>query len=423
MKASPISYGAVVSPFLSDDALVAAVREALPATGAGIYLNTGTSGPLPRETARAMADLAEIELTRGRASWEDYEAAVQRMDEARAAVAAILTADVDTVALTYSTTDGMNIAALGLDWQPGDRVVSTTLEHVGGLAPLQVLRHRRGVDVSLADIGRGGDDERTLAALDAAITPGTRLVAVSHVTWSTGARLPIRAIADLAHARGALVLVDGAQAAGTIPVDVDALGADAYAIPAQKWLLGPEGMGALWVAPSAMDRIEPTVAGFFAFDTPGVRPPFRLFPDARRFEAGSRYQPSVLGFARSCGWLAMHVGLDFVYRRSAALAARLADGLAATPGVELVTPRDHLATLVTFRIEGWPAQDALDELGRRTFAIARVIPETDWLRCSVGFFNTEDELDRVIATVAELARHTPETLPRRPAITILGQDG
>ncbi len=411
----------MVSPFLPDDALLSAVREALPATGAGIYLNTGTSGPLPRETARAMADLAEIELTRGRASYDDYIATVQRMDEARAAVAAILTADVDTVALTYSTTDGMNIAALGLDWQPGDRVVTSSLEHVGGLAPLQILRDRRGVDVSLVEIGRGGDDERTLAAFDSAITPGTRLVAISHVAWSTGACLPVRAIADLAHARGALVLVDGAQAAGTIPVDVTALGADAYAIPAQKWLLGPEGMGALWVAASAMDRIAPTVAGYFAFDAPGIRPPFRLFPDARRFEAGSRHQPSVLGFARSCGWLAMHVGLEFVYRRASALSAHLADALAATPGVELVTPRDHLATLVTFRIEGWPAEDALDELGRRTFTIARVIPETDWLRCSVGFFNTEAELDRIVATVAELARHTPETLPRRPAIAILGE--
>ena len=288
-----------------------------------------------------MADLAEIELTRGRASWDDYLAAVQRMAEARAAVAAILTADVETVALTYSTTDGMNIAALGLDWQAGDRVVTSSLEHVGGLAPLQVLRDRRGVDVELVDIGRGGDDERTLAAFDAAITPGTRLVAISHVAWSTGARLPVRAIADLAHARGALVLVDGAQSAGTIPVDVAALGADAFAIPAQKWLLGPEGVGALWVAASAMDRIAPTVAGYFAFDAPGVQPPFRLFPDARRFEAGTRNQPTVLGFARSCGWLAMHVGLDFVYRRAAALSAHLADALAAIPGVELITPRDH----------------------------------------------------------------------------------
>jgi L-cysteine/cystine lyase len=413
----------VVSPFLPDDERLAAVREALPATSAGIYLNSGTSGPIPRETARAMAELAEIELNHGRASYDDYLAGVQRMAEARAAVAAILTADVETVALTYSTTDGMNIATLGLDWRPGDRVVSSTLEHVGGLAPLQVLRHRQGVEVSLVDVGRGGDDERTLAGFDAAIGPGTRLVMVSHVTWSTGAVLPVRAIADLAHARGALVLVDGAQAAGALPVDVAALGADAYAIPAQKWLLGPEGMGALWVAASAMDRIRPSVAGYFAFDAPGVRPPYRLFPDARRFEAGSRHQPSVLGFARSCGWLAMHVGLEWVYRRGATLAAYLADALAATPGVELVTPRDHLANLVTFRIEGWPAQDALDELGRRTFAIARVIPETDWLRCSVGCFNTAAELDRVVAVVAELARYTPETLPRRASLTILGQDG
>jgi L-cysteine/cystine lyase len=411
----------VVSPFLPDDALLAAVREALPATNAGIYLNTGTTGPMPRETARAMADLAEIELTRGRASNDDHLAGVQRMDEARAAAAAILSADVETVALTHSTTDGLNIAALGLDWAPGERVVSTTLEHVGGLAPLQVLRDRRGVDVALVDVGRGGDDERTLAAFDKAVTPATRLVVISHVTWSTGALLPVRAIADLAHARGALVLVDGAQAAGTLQVDVGTLGADAYAIPAQKWLLGPEGMGALWVAASALDRIRPSIAGFFAFDEPGLRPPFRFFPDARRFESGSRHQPSVLGFARSCGWLAMHVGLDFVYRRSAALAARLADALAATPGVELVTPRDHLATLVTFRMEGWPAEDALDELGRRAFAIARVIPETDWLRCSVAFFNTEAELDRIVATVTELSRYTPATLPRRPAITILGQ--
>ena len=182
-------------------------------------------------------------------------------------------------------------------------------------------------------------------------------------------------------------------------------------------------MGALWVAASAMDRIQPSVAGYFAFDAPGVRPPFHFFADARRFESGSRHQPSVLGFARSCGWLAMHVGLDFVYRGSATLAARLADALAATPGVEVVTPRDHLASLVSFRIEGWPAQDALDELGRRTFAIARAIPETDWLRASVGFFNSEAELDRIVATVAELARYRPETLPRRPAITILGMDG
>ncbi len=411
----------MVSPFLPDDQKLAAVRQALPALAAGIYLNTGAAGPLPRETARAMADLTEYELTVGRGA-PDYELqAIERMAEARAAVAAVLTADVDTVALTHSTTDGMNAAAWGVDWQAGDRAVTTNLEHPGGMGPLLALRDRRGIDLRIADIGNGGDVERALTAFDAAIDDRTRLVALSHVAWTTGAVLPVREIAQIAHQAGALVLVDGAQAAGAIAVDVSALGADAYALPAQKWLLGPEGMGALWVAPSAFDRLRTTFAGWFTFDDAGTRLPYRRLTDARRFEWGTYHRPSVLGFARSCGWLAMFVGLDYVYGRGAMLARRAADGLAAIDGVEVISPRDRLGPLVSFRIAGWPADAALDELGRRAFAIARTVPDTDWLRLSVGFFNSEAELDRVAATVAELAAHSPQTLPPRRSLTILGE--
>jgi L-cysteine/cystine lyase len=409
----------VVSPFLPDDRKLAAVREALPATGAGIYLNTGSAGPLPRETARAMADLAEYELRVGRGAYDYYLQSVERMAESRAAVAAILTADVDTVALTHSTTEGMNIAAWGLDLRPGDGAVTTNLEHPGGLGPLLALRERRGVDLRIVDVGDGGDDDRTVAAFEAAIDQRTRLVALSHVPWTTGALMPVREIAELAHRAGAFVLVDGAQAAGAIPVDVSALGADAYALGAQKWLLGPEGMGALWIAPSAADRVQPTMAGYFGFDEPGTHIPYRPFADARRLEWGTFHRPSVLGFARSCGWLAMFVGLDFVYGRGAALVRRTVDALAATAGVELISPRSRLGPLVTFRIPGWPAEEALDELGRRAFVIARTVPETDWLRLSIGFFNTEAELDRLVAIIAEIAAYTPQTLPPRPALTIL----
>jgi L-cysteine/cystine lyase len=409
----------VVSPFLPDDQKLAAVREALPATSAGIYLNTGSAGPLPRETAKAMADLAEYELRVGRGAYDYHLQSVERMAEARAAVAAILTADVDTVALTHSTTEGMNIAAWGLDWRPGDRAVTSSVEHPGGLGPLLGLRDRREVDLRIVDVGDGGDDDRTLAAFETAIDDRTRLVAISHVAWTTGAILPVREIAGLAHRAGAFVLVDGAQAAGAIPIDVSALGVDGYALSAQKWLLGPEGMGALWIEPSVADRVRPTLAGYFGFDQPGSRLPYRPFADARRLEWGSFHRPSVLGFGRSCGWLAMFVGLDYVYGRGAALARRTADALAAIAGVELVSPRGRLANLVTFRIPGWPAEEVLDELGRRAFAIARTVPDTDWLRLSVGFFNTEAELDRLVETVAELAAHTPQTLPPRPTLTIL----
>ncbi len=413
----------MVSPFLPDDQKLAAVRDGLPATSAGIYLNTGAAGPLPRETVQAMADVTEWELRTGRAHPEVFADTLQRMDEARAAVAAILTADVDSIALTHATTDGMNIASWAVDWRPGDRAVTTTLEHAGGLGPLYTLRDRVGVDLVMLDLGDGGDDERTLAAFDAAITPQTRLVSLSHVSWSTGAVLPVARIADVAHGRGALVVVDGAQSAGAIPVDVTTVGADFYAVAAQKWLLGPDGMGALYCAPSVLDRARQTLAGWYSYEATDGRGTARLWPTARRFEATNYHRASIVGMARSCGWLSMYVGLDWIHRRGMGLARRAADLLGAVPGVELVTPVHQMATLVSFRIAGWPSDLALDELGRRVFAIARTIPDLDAIRISVGFFNTESEVTRFCEAVGELARHTPETLPPRPSLTMLGQDG
>jgi L-cysteine/cystine lyase len=407
---------------MPDEEKLAAVREALPALGAGIYLNTGSVGPLPAETAAAMDEYAGRELRTGRGHPDDIEAGLERMAEARAGVAAILGSDVRSVALTHAATDGMNIATWALDWQPGDRAVTTTQEHPGGIAPLLSVRDRFGVEIVFADIGAGGDDARTLAALDAAITPGTRLVSLSHVLWTTGARLPVTEIVALARERGALVAIDAAQSVGAIPVDVEAIGADFVAVSGQKWLLGPEGTGALWIAPAAFERTAPAFAGPFGFDGIGLDGRATYHRDARRFEVAGYHKPSVVGLARSCGWLAMYVGLPWIHERGVALAMTAADRLARIPGVTLLTPHDRMATLVTFRIAGWDAEAAIEELGSRIFAIATTIPPLDAIRISVGFFNTDAEIERFAGAVELLASHTPETLPPKPRLTILGLD-
>ena len=411
----------MVNSLLPDDEQLAAVRASLPATGAGIYLNTGSLGPLPIDSHRAMVEVAEHELRLGRATEDDHLDLLQRMAEARAGVAAIVVADPDAIALTHATSDGLNIAAWALDWRPGDRIVTTRFEHAGGLGPLYSLRDRLGVELVMLDLGDGGDDARTLRAFDEAIVPETRLVSVSHVAWTTGAVLPVAQIAALAHERGAVVSVDGAQAVGAIPVDVGAIGADWYAIPAQKWLFGPAGMGALHVAPAFLDRARQTFAGSFSYADHDLAGGAQRHPTARRFEASGYHRPSVVGMARSLGWLSMFVGLEWVHRRGGAMARAAADRLASIPGVELVTPRQRMATLVTFRIGGWPAQGAHDELSRRTFAILRTVPPLDALRISVACFNTAAEIERFAAAVELLAGHTPETLPPRPSLTMLGE--
>ena len=415
-------HTAVVAPFPPGPEKLEAVRSALPALSAGIYLNTGSVGPLPAETAAAMAEIATWERDVGRGHPDSFDDLLARMAEARAGVAAVLGTDVGAVALTHSTTDAMNAGTLAaLSASGGGRLVTSRHEHLGGLGPLLSARDRGATELAIVDAGDDGDDARTLEAFDAAITAGTRLVSVSHVAWTTGAVLPIAAIAELAHARGALLIVDGAQAAGAIPFRVDELGADFYAVPAQKWLLGPEGMGALVVRPSLIERLIPGLGGFFSFESGTGDGVAEWWSDARRFESSGYHRPSVVGMARSIGWLSMVVGLDYVFERGPATARAAARRLGAIDGVTVLTPMAAMGTLVTFRIAGWPAQDALIELGARVFAIARTIERLDALRISVGFFTSEAELEQLAEAVELLAAHTPETLPPRRRLAMLGE--
>ena len=407
----------VVSPFLPDPDKVAAIRELLPATGAGIYLNAGTAGPVPAEVQRAMDEQAARELAVGRAHPDQFPEGLERMAEARASVAAALVGDPDDIALTHSTTDGLHLALAAIPWVAGDRVVTTNHEHPGLLGTLAALERRSGVVRVTADIGGGEDHAATLAAIGEALRAGARAVAVSHVLWTTGAVLPVREIAVLARAAGAAVIVDGAQAAGAIPFAVDELGVDAYALPAHKWLLGPEGMGALWVERHFADASVPDSAGMLSYASLGPGTPV-LHAGARRFEATTFHRPSVVGFARACGWLTMYVGLPWSQARAGALAASAADRLAAIDGVTLLTPRHAMGTLVTFRIAGWDAEAAVGELGARAFAIVRALP-IDAVRASVGFWNTPDEIERFARVVELLAGHGPGTLPPRRTLPIL----
>jgi L-cysteine/cystine lyase len=406
---------------MPDPEKIAAIRELLPATGAGIYLNAGTAGPLPADTHRAMEEQAARELAVGRASPSEFPFVLERMAELRASIAAVLVADPDDIAITHSTTDGMNQAVNALPWAPGDRVITTRHEHPGGLGPILALRERLGVEVDFVDIGDGGDDANTTAAFEQALRRPARAVVVSHVLWTTGAVLPIATVGALARAAGAAMIVDGAQSAGAIPVSVEDLNVDAYAVPGQKWLLGPEGMGALWARREWARSVVPQAAGYISYESFDPLAP-QLWPNARRFEFGFFHRPSVIGLARSCGWLTMYVGLPWAQERAATLARATADRLAAIDGVTLVTPRGNMATLVTFRIAGWTAAQALEELGARAFAIIRDLPSIDALRISVGFWNTDEELERFASVVDLLAAHAPDTIPPRRTLTVLGSD-
>lgn len=363
-------------PHESDAQRLAARRELLPATGAGIYLDTATAGPLPAETAAAMREADEWELRVGRAVAGREEDIVQREDEARAVVAALIVADPDHVTLAAGPHQALVSALAGLGLGVGDRVA---LSAANDEAVLSAARE------FCAAVGA------TAAAYEAGGPPAdTRAVVVPHVAPLTGELI------DVAEMRASLdvdvrLVVDASWSVGAIPVAVDELAADVVFFAADRWALAPEGTAAVW-------RRSSTPAWM------GDQLP----------------RTTLLGLARSVGWLEMYVGLDWIHERGVRLAEWLADELDRIDGIELLSPRERMATIVTFRLPPpWTADEVADELGRRVFAIVKPLPDLGALRASVAWFNTEDELKRLVDAVAELARHTPATLPRQPTLTVL----
>jgi selenocysteine lyase/cysteine desulfurase len=303
----------------SDEQKVARLRELIPATSAGIYLDTAYRGPLPAETAAAMRDADDWELRVGRATEGREEDFTQRREEARAVIAAVIGAD--------------------------------------------------------------PDDIRFTPFLDLIATP------TPHVHPNTGALI------EPARNEDGWLALDCSLSAGVIQLDVTRLDADFLVIPADRWLLGPEGLRAVWMGP------RPREAGV---DVPE--------PEVGRTQ--------MLGLARSVGWLEMYVGLPWIYERTASLAARLADRLEAISGLQALTPEARAAT-ICFRLPAWPTDQLLEELRRRVFAIVSATPNGNAIRASVAWFNTEEEIDRFVSAVSEIAAHTPDTLPRRKTLDVL----
>jgi L-cysteine/cystine lyase len=351
----------------------AAFRDQFPVFERFSYLNAGTEGPLPRRAAEAVRERTESELTGGRAGKPYMERVKELAVQLRAGYARVLgCADTD-VALTGSTTDGVNTVLSGLDLRRGDEVVTSDEEHPGLLAPLARLRHQVGITVRVVPF----------AELPGEVTPATRLVACSHVSWVSGRVIDSAALT----ATGVPVLLDAAQAVGAVPVDVHALGCSFYAGSGQKWLCGPEGSGCLFVRADRLDELTVVWPGYGSLAD--AHDPFESPPAdyAARFDHG--FPPGMRSTAALASLQVMEdAGWEWVHQRAAQLAAGLADNLAGR-GLE-VGPRGR-STLVAWKAS---ADDVDAEVARLAEAgfVVRSIPSHGLIRASVGAWSSEEEL-------------------------------
>lgn len=341
------------------------------------YLNAGTDGPLPRSAAQAAAAEMERELEDGRAM-AHFERRKELTEGLRGVYARALRCDPADVSLTTCTTEGMGHVVMGLELAPGDELLTSDEEHPGLLGALAAAREIRGVAVRQVPLERIAEE----------VGPATRLVACSHVGWVSGSLAP----AELAEL-DVPVLLDGAQGIGAVDVDVAALGCDAYAGAGQKWCCGPDGTGSLWTSPRLRERLSVPRRGYGNLVAANDGLEAALHEDGRRFDA-----PSLSAEALACALAAAEVLEGFawpaVWERARTLAAQLAQ-LLAEHGRE-PAPRGP-STLVSFHSED--PEGEREQLAAQG-VIVRNIPGRPWLRASVGAWNDEGDLERLVGSLS-----------------------
>lgn len=354
------------------------LRSRFPVLERTAYLNAGTCGPLPSAARAASEEVYRAAEADGRRG-PYFERALALQARQRAAYAARLGAEPADVALTSATSEGIVRVIAGLSLGRGEEILTSDAEHPGLLGPLLAARERFGVGIRTAP----------LAELPASVGPRTKLVACSHVGWLRGDVAP--RFSSLA--ADVPLLLDGAQGAGAIPVDVGALGCAFYAASGQKWLCGPVGTGMLYVTPDWQERLAPVGPTYVSYaDTHGPADAWELHAGARRHDTVA-LAPELSAAALAAHDVLDAFGWDAVHARARELAATLAERLAAAGRV--VAPRGE-TTLVAWE-DASPAATR-DRLAAAGIAV-RDLPGTSLLRASVGAWNDEDDLERLLAAL------------------------
>ena len=384
------------------------------------YMNTGSRGPSPIQVIKAQYEAIQA-YDADRLSYAKYVETTQTRAELRARLAAFVGCDQTEIALTNNTTEGMAFGTLGLNFKPGDEIIYTNHDHSSGAQPVNLAAARFGakavvVDLSATDFHPPKSADALVDAFAQAITPRTRLISFCHINYTDGCCMPVRAICDMARAKGVLTLVDGAHPPGMLDLNISELGCDMYAGACHKWMLAGMLTGFFYVRSDVLDQVWPLVysgpvAGMSMYGKPADDSEYN-----RQALTAARYE--MRGSGNFAGRASIRAALDFherltpsaVEARVRLLAATAREGLRDIAGVEVFVSDDPTlsAGLVSFTLKGVMPKELNDLLWTRHGIYIRDVThaEIDWAvnRASLHIMVDRSQVEMLIDGVREIAQ-------------------
>jgi cysteine desulfurase / selenocysteine lyase len=371
-----------------------------------VFLDTAASAQKPKPVIDGVAEFFRTDYANvHRGVYRLSAASTDQYEKARETVRRFINAaHADEIVFVRGTTEAINLVAYS--WgakflQAGDEIVLSELEHHSNIVPWQLLRDRIGFKILAAPIDAGGGID--LAAFERLLTPRTKLVAITHISNVTGHVVPVDAVIRLAHARGAKVLLDGAQAAPRLPVDVQALDADFYVFSGHK-AYGPTGIGVLYGKSRLLEQMPPYQGGGDMIRTVAFeRTTYNDLP--YRFEAGTPHIAGVIGLGAAVDYL-QSIDLAGAAAHEGELLRHANEAMAKVPGLRFIGTAAHRAGVISFTLDGIHPHDIGTILDREGIAIRAGhhcampvmnrfnVPAT--ARASVALYNTHDEIDALV---------------------------
>jgi selenocysteine lyase/cysteine desulfurase len=386
---------------------VAAARRDTPGCDEVTHLNNAGSSLPPSAVVDTVVSYLEEEARVG-----GYELADRRADDLAAvyrSVAGVIGAGEDEIALVDSATRAWDMAFYSLQFEPGDRILTTTTEYAANFIAYLQVAERTGARIEVVPDAETGEID--VDALEAMIDDRVKLISINHVPTNGGLVNPAAAVGDVARRAGVTFLLDACQSVGQMPIDVDEIGCDLLSATSRKFLRGPRGVGFLYVRDTMIEELDPVSLDLHAA-TWAAPDRYEVRRDAKRFETWESSPALRLGLGTACDY-ATTVGLGGIWERVASLGVMLRSGFADVPGVAVHDKGQVKGGIVTFSVAGRTAAEVKAALAGHsinvstsTLASTRIDMEQRGLeeivRASVHYFNTEEELDTAIGVVAGL---------------------